>query len=150
MNVRTGTGDDAPVLAHFFHTMMMESDLLGSGLVANWETVLTEQFRRGLASGDIQAFVAEDGDAIVASACISARVGSGSSVFLDRWATLWGVYVTPPFRRRGIARALVERAVAWCRAQHFAQIRLQTSRAGRDLYASLGFTDGDEMRLSLS
>lgn len=150
MNVRSGAGDDVPVLAQFFYAMLVESDLLGSGLVANWDAVLKEHFRSGMDSGDIRTFVAEVDGAIVATACVSPRSSNGSNVFLDHWAMLWGVYVAPPFRRSGIARALTESAIAWCHEQGFVQIRLQTSRAGRKLYASLGFTDGDEMRLDLS
>jgi GNAT superfamily N-acetyltransferase len=64
-------------------------------------------------------------------------------------AWVQNVYTEPEFRRRGLARLLMERAVAWCRAEGMANISLHASEFGRPLYEALGFLPTNEMRLRL-
>lgn len=59
------------------------------------------------------------------------------------------VYTEPSYRRRGLARRLMEEMVAWCRAQGYAGVCLHASDEARPLYASMGFTATNEMRLPL-
>lgn len=66
-----------------------------------------------------------------------------------RRATILNVYTEPDYRRRGIARQIMETMIAWCRQQGFARVSLHASEHGRPLYESLGFEDSNEMRLNL-
>jgi GNAT superfamily N-acetyltransferase len=59
------------------------------------------------------------------------------------------VYTEPEYRRRGIARKLMETMIAWCREEGFNSVTLYTSPDGRPLYESMGFTTTNEMRLML-
>ena len=59
------------------------------------------------------------------------------------------VYVLPAYRRRGLARALTEAALAWCRENGVRMVILHASEAGRPIYAALGFTPTNEMSLVL-
>lgn len=59
------------------------------------------------------------------------------------------VYTEPPYRRRGIARSLMELMIRWCREQGFGSIVLHASQYGRPLYEELGFQATNEMRLIL-
>jgi GNAT superfamily N-acetyltransferase len=56
------------------------------------------------------------------------------------------VYTEPPWRRRGIARALMNTVLQWSTAQGFDRVVLHASETGRPLYASLGFVATNEMR----
>jgi GNAT superfamily N-acetyltransferase len=51
------------------------------------------------------------------------------------------VLVLPTFRRRGIARALMECCVDYCRRRRIACVKLDATDMGRPLYAALGFED---------
>jgi ribosomal protein S18 acetylase RimI-like enzyme len=62
---------------------------------------------------------------------------------------IWSLYVEPARRRRGVARRLVERAVAHLRAVGCTSAVLHASAAGEPLYERLGFEPGREMRLKL-
>jgi RimJ/RimL family protein N-acetyltransferase len=56
---------------------------------------------------------------------------------------IWGVFVDPAHRRAGIAKRLMENAIAHARASGVLQIHLIVSganRRARDLYRSLGFS----------
>jgi GNAT superfamily N-acetyltransferase len=59
------------------------------------------------------------------------------------------VYTEPGFRRRGLARLLMDEAVKWCRDEGFASISLHASDSGRPLYEAMGFRQTNEMRLWL-
>lgn len=55
---------------------------------------------------------------------------------------LWGTFVSPRFRRRGLGRLLVERAIGHSRAHAVRRVNLTMylpNDAAERLYASLGF-----------
>ena len=57
------------------------------------------------------------------------------------------VYVRPAYRRRGIARDLMQTLVDWCEAQGgIPTATLEASDQGRPLYESLGFEAMNMMR----
>ena len=59
------------------------------------------------------------------------------------------VYTDPAYRRRGIARALMEIMVSWCREKGFGSVTLYASPDGKPLYQDLGFSPTNEMRFML-
>lgn len=148
MEYRAWTGEVPDEFALFWYAMLEECGLLGSGVVADWRVRLREHFSREMEAQRMRWFVALEGMRIAGTAAAFLH-GGPSYIFKDRAATLAGIYVVPPYRRRGIARELTERAVTWCRDQGCASVRLRASAAGRPLYESLGFRDGDEMVLTL-
>jgi GNAT superfamily N-acetyltransferase len=86
------------------------------------------------------------------------RVAGGGGVLLHAWVTsprdsnpmrayLLNVYVYPEFRRKGVARRLMQEMVDWCRGQGFATVCLHASGEGRPLYESMGFAASNEMKL---
>ena len=141
---RLGTPADAPVLAQFWHDMLVESRVAGSGLVSDWRERLERDFADQVTAGTMGWFLAEEGGHIVGTAAAFLRSGR-SNILLDVEATLAGIYTAPGYRRRGIARELTLQAIAWCKAQNCVRIRLQASDAGRSLYESLGFKTFREM-----
>jgi len=60
------------------------------------------------------------------------------------------MYTEPDFRRRGLATRIVREAVAWCRSAGFRSMRLHASRAGRRVYAKLGWERTWEYALRLA
>jgi GNAT superfamily N-acetyltransferase len=87
------------------------------------------------------------------------RVAGGGGVLVYLWvsnprdpnpmrAYLLNVYVYEEFRRRGVARRLMQVMVDWCRAKGFASVWLHASDEGRPLYESMGFTATNEMKLT--
>jgi GNAT superfamily N-acetyltransferase len=69
-------------------------------------------------------------------------VGSATVVAFGRELAWIGmVLVLPDYRRRGIARVLMEHCVAWGRERGIACLKLDATDMGRPLYASLGFED---------
>lgn len=93
-------------------------------------------------------------------ACDNGRVVAGGAVVISPWpahaydlecrrATILNVYTEPEYRRRRIARQIMETMINWCKQEGFARVSLHASEHGRPLYESLGFEDSNEMRLNL-
>lgn len=145
LTYRRGTPADAPVLAQFWHDMLIEAHVARAGrLVADWRERLERGFAEQITAQTTAWFVAEAEGHIVGTA--AAMLNSGrSNVLLDPTATLAGIYVVPGYRRRGIAREVTVRAIAWCKERGCTYIRLQASDVGRPLYESLGFRTFREM-----
>ena len=71
-------------------------------------------------------------------------IGAGA-----RRGNILNVYTEPEFRRLGVARALMQAALDWCRANGVKAIILHASPDGRALYESMGFQPTNEMRIAL-
>jgi GNAT superfamily N-acetyltransferase len=82
---------------------------------------------------------------------------AGGSILIVPWpanpkdrkpqrAFLHSVFTEPSFRRQGIARALVQTMLDWCRGQGFGSVFLHASDAGRPLYRAMGFHPTTELR----
>ena len=106
--------------------------------------------REAMADGTLHAWVAE----------VDVRVIGGGLITVSPWlshpydrqcrkATVLNVYVDPEFRRRGIARWIMQAMIEWCRKEGFVNVSLHASKFGRPLYESLGFEPTTEMRLKV-
>lgn len=142
---RHGDLSDVPGLAQLWHDMLVESKVTSpDGFVRDWRSRLEVEFQAQMDAGSMAWFVAEEEGHIVGTATVILSRNTGG-ILKDVQATLAGIYVVPGHRRRGIARELTERAVAWCEERGCVRIRLQASEAGRPLYESLGFRTFHEM-----
>jgi ribosomal protein S18 acetylase RimI-like enzyme len=64
-------------------------------------------------------------------------------------ATLWGLWVDPAVRRRGVARRLVDAVADWASNRGVSRLELSVTdraRAAAALYRRLGFTETGERR----
>ena len=147
--LRLATADDVEALARAWYAMLKEDGLLAPRIDPHWRSYVTADFRAGIANGSQLWVVAQDKRRIVATGAAFLRGGRSSLALTGLSATLAGVYTLPAFRRRGIARAIVERLIEICRSRGCRVIRLRASDQGRPLYEQFGFVSGDEMVLSL-
>jgi len=104
-----------------------------------------------MVSGEYLAWLAvTDGDIALAGAGLwlmdwpAHMLGSS-----PRRGNILNVYTEPEFRRRGLARELMQAALDWCKINRIDLVILHASSEGRALYESLGFQAGNEMRIKL-
>ena len=150
--IRPATIDDLSyILRHrcsMFRDMgsATEAELVGVAMVAE------EFFRKAVPNGEYRGWLAVTQSGVVAG-------GAGITVVpwpghpretVPRRGWIQNVYTEPEFRRRGLARQLVETVIDWCRAEGFHTVSLHASHDGRALYESMGFRPTNEMRLPLS
>jgi len=115
------------------------------------EEAAREYFPAAVADGSYRGFLAVNE---------SGEIVGGGGIVISAWPGILGqrqpkrpmilnMYVDKPYRRRGIARALMEAMIEWCRHAGFAHVGLHASDEGRSLYEKLGFKPTNEMRLDL-
>jgi GNAT superfamily N-acetyltransferase len=105
---------------------------------------------KAMADGSFRAWLACENDRAVAGGAVVVSPWPAHPYDLEcRRATILNVYTDPAYRRRGLARALMQTMIDWCRREGFARVTLHASDDGRHLYESLGFQASNEMRLNL-
>lgn len=143
--LRAATRADARALARLRRASLCELALPGAD-DPHFERDAARAFETMLDARELVAWVLVADGEIAGSACAlfwQRLPYPGSSLH----AELSGVYVAPPFRRRGIARELCREAIAASRARGARRIVVHPSAAGMALYRELGFTAGNELRL---
>jgi len=106
---------------------------------------------RAIPSGDYRGWIAERDGEVIAGAGVVLRPLLPRPGHLDGGveAYVLNVYTEPAHRRRGIARALMEAVLTWCRSEQVARVTLHASDEGRPLYLTLGFAGTNEMLCDL-
>ena len=112
---------------------------------------LMDYYHRHLEDGTFVSWLALDGDRVIGTSgmsfvekppyfsCPSGRIGLLSSMYTD-----------PGYRRRGIAKELLDRVVAEARAYGCGAVQITASDMGVLLYTAFGFTkNGNFMQYKL-
>jgi GNAT superfamily N-acetyltransferase len=148
--IREATASDVPEILRQRRRMYEDMHYTDPIALQTMASLSFEYLKSAMADGSFRAWLAVDGSRVVA----------GSAVIISPWpahpydlqcrrAAILNVYTDPEYRRRGIARQLLQTIIAWCRRENFARITLHASDDGRHLYESLGFEPSNEMRLNL-
>lgn len=148
VEIRPAARADIPALVDFRVRMFLEMGWEGEDRVREVGALFSEFLERTMADGTCVGWVALDETGVAVGGCSlmwehippSVRNPSG------RQAYVFGIFVEPHRRRRGIARALVRTAVDHAVAEECAVVSLHAFEAARPLYESLGFTDSSELR----
>lgn len=151
ITIRAATLLDAETLIRHRRMMWLDMGRQGEENFAVMEMAAREYFQTALPDGSYRGFVAMNptnevvgGVGVVVSPW-PGQLGSR----LPKRAMILNMYVEREYRRRGIARALMEKAIEWCRENGFSNVGLHASEEGRPLYEKLGFEPTNEMRLKL-
>lgn len=105
---------------------------------------------KAMADGSFHAWLASEAGHVVAGGAVVISPWPAHPYDLEcRRATILNVYTYPAYRRRGLARQLIQTMIDWCRQEGFSRVTLHASDDGRALYESLGFEASNEMRLKL-
>jgi GNAT superfamily N-acetyltransferase len=147
---RASTADVPTLVEHrrgMFHDMGYHDHVALDSMAARFEPWLLTQ----MDAGEYLAWLAVAPDDSIAA---------GAGLWLMDWpphiigtgkrrGNILNVYTVEKFRRRGLARQLMEVAIQWCREHRVDTVILHASPAGRGLYESLSFSASNEMRLRL-
>src|SRR5262249_56764693 len=149
--LRQATVADAKVLAMHRRSMFRDMGYQDEATLDSMMAKFRPWLEAKMTSGDYLAWLAiSTGDTIV----------SGAGLWLMDWpahmlgasarrGNILNVYTELEYRRRGLARSLIEAALDWCRRNAIDLVILHASPEGRGLYESLGFQASNEMRIKL-
>jgi GNAT superfamily N-acetyltransferase len=151
IRVRPATWHDLPHILHHRRAMFSE---MGSKDEQALDAMLhsAEQYLRdALPNGTYRAWMAETAAGeVVGGGGIAIVPWPGSPDFpAPRRGWILGIYTEHGFRRRGVARRIMEAILEWCRGEGFGYVSLHASQYGRPLYESMGFQQTNEMRVYL-
>ena len=152
IRIRTGGIRDIGHIVHQRRAMFAEMGGIEEHVLDRMQDATERYLREALIRNDYRAWLAETADAdVVGGGGIAIVPWPGSPDFpATRRGWILGVYTEPAYRRRGIARRIMDTIVDWCRAEGFAHVSLHASDDGRVLYEKMGFRSTNEMRLYLS
>ena len=150
VTVRPATAADLEVVLHQRREMFREMGGRYKDLLEEFEPASRTYFKRALLDGSYYGLLAEIDAEIIAGGGIVIVPWPGSPLnFEPKRAWLLNVYVESQYRRRGLARAMIEKLIDWARENGFHSLALHASEEGRRLYDKLGFRATNEMRLAL-
>ena len=152
IQVREATlAEDTFIAAHFYH-LWRDNEVPAELIQPDWKEIILQFIDRARQELRYQAFVAEAEDRIVGSAGCQLFAGLYPLALIETYRNygyIWGVYVEPAYRGKGIAKQLTHRAIAHLKSLGCTQAILHASPSGRPVYSGLGFTTSNEMRLDL-
>jgi ribosomal protein S18 acetylase RimI-like enzyme len=145
---RKATAADATLLTRHRKAMFADAGESPEAALDEMSRHFEPWVARMIAAGKYSGWITYSDDFAVASAGL--LVLDWAPHFLDpageQRGYLLNVFVEPEYRRRGLARALVETCVAEARSLGIRVIVLHATNAGRGLYEGLGFRASNEMR----
>ncbi len=151
MEIRAASdSDDAVLVAHYL--ALWESYGVPPGhFLEDCEARVLAFIAEGRDRHGLVAFLAEEDGDVLGSAVCQRHLSPYPEVLqpeIRSFGYVWSVFVQPAHRRRGIARALMERAMTYLREVGCTTVVLHSSDAGVPLYESIGFEMAKEMRLA--
>jgi GNAT superfamily N-acetyltransferase len=149
-HLRAATAADLPVIMRHRRCMFSDMGFRDEASLDAMEATSAPFIRAGLESGCYRGWLVETADGVVAGGGV-VTLGFPSSPRdpSPHRAYILNMYTEPEYRRRGLAKLVVEAMVRWCREEGFGWVSLHASDEGRSLYESLGFAPTNEMRLAL-
>ena len=149
ITIREAKADESAVILHHRRSMFCD---MGEGTVEELDRmveVARPWLARAIENRTYRHWLALDA---------SGRVAGGGGVLLCPWpanphdpctqrAVILNVYTEAEFRKRGIARQVMQTILEWLKQQGFRGVNLHASAEGRHLYEKLGFEATNEMRL---
>ena len=156
IQIREVTLDDAVTVAQQRAAMFLEMGQATRGIMPALRSQTLEYLQQAIPRRDYVGWLAcleDEPSRVVAGAGAQvrrvlpfpARRPDGSTrVAWGAQAMIINVYTQPAYRRRGIARRLIEEAIAWAHAVEMESLVLHATAHGASLY-ELGFMDTAEM-----
>jgi GNAT superfamily N-acetyltransferase len=151
--LRFATALDASLLADHRISMFREMGALQPQYEASLHAASRAYFAAAIPAGEYVAWVAHpvDSPAPIGGAGVQFRplmprpTPTGDRLLLGREGLVLNVYTVATWRRRGVARQLMETIIGWAAEVGIVRLVLAASPEGRPLYEKIGFAGTREM-----
>jgi GNAT superfamily N-acetyltransferase len=159
--IRLVRPSDAALVARHRARMFQDMGQLSEACFEDFRSKCEARIRAMLVTGEYVGWLAcadEQPDRIIAGAGVQLRQTlphpsrtddeTGFDIAEGRQGLIINVFTEPEWRRRGVAKFLMEEIITWARRQRLDRLVLHASEEGRALYEILGFQASNEMRLA--
>jgi GNAT superfamily N-acetyltransferase len=155
IEIRRASQDDAPVVAEHRVSMFRDMGSAEPSIEAALREAVAAQIGEAMAAGEYVAWLAHrpgEPKRVVGGAGVQLRRllprpdADGRRVLIGREGIVLNVYVERDYRRRGVARHLMEAIISWVPETDIVWLVLHASDEGRPLYERMGFEPTNEMR----
>lgn len=151
ITIRQATVADVPDLVQL-RRMMFEA--MGWGDQAQLDAgdaAAAAYFAEAIPGGRFHGWLAvtSTGVAVSSGGVVIDQHPPGPSNLSGQIGYIMNLVTVPRYRRRGIARRIMQAVLKWLTEQGIQQVALHATEVGRPLYKELGFVDGNEMQLRL-
>jgi GNAT superfamily N-acetyltransferase len=146
--LRKGTKSDADTVANQRALMFHEMGVLVADEVPAFQEAAAPIIAAAIKTGSYHQWLIElPSGPVVAGGGVQLRPLLPRPDTLGPEAIILNMYVAPAYRRRGLARRILEAILDWCQSEKIERVVLHASDSGRPLYESMGFEPTSEMRL---
>jgi ribosomal protein S18 acetylase RimI-like enzyme len=149
IKIRQATITDIPDLVRLRRMMFEAMGFDDPQKLAAGDAAAADYFAQAIPSGEFQGWLAitPAGEAVSTSGLVIDQHPPGPGNLSGKTGYIMNVVTHPAYRRRGLARRLVQITLAWLEEQGIQRAELHTTDMGRPLYEELGFADHTGMRL---
>ncbi len=150
--IREASQNEDSLIAQHFYQMWRDNDVADESIRFDWLETTLQFINNARQDSLYKAFIAEVDGVAIGSASCQIFVGLYPQVLAEnyrKYGYIWGVYVEPAYRGKGIAKPLTNMAIAYLKSLGCTRVILHASPSGKPVYTSLGFSESNEMRLDL-
>lgn len=151
--IREAIKEEDSLIANHFYQLWRDNEVSANLIRDNWLDLTLEFIDRARQELSFQAFVAEVDSIIVGSTSCQLFAGLYPLILEDgyrKYGYIWNVYVEKSYRRRQIAKKLMQAAQNYLKYLECTTFILHASPLGKPVYDRLGFKGSNEMRLDSS
>ena len=149
--IEASQNEDSLIARHFYQ-LWRDNDVAADSIRSDWQEIILQFINNARQDLFYKAFIAEVDGVAIGSASCQIFAGLYPQVLVEnyrKYGYIWGVYVEPAYRRKGIAKQLTNMAIAYLKSLGCTRVILHASPSGKPVYTSLGFSESNEMRLDL-
>ncbi len=149
---RTATSEEDTIIAQHLYQMWRDHNVSTEFIRRDWLKITTQFIDEARQNLNYQAFIAEFNQQIIRSVGCQIFAGLYPNILVEssrKYGYIWGVYVEPEYRHKGVGKTLTKMAIAHLKQLECTRVILHASPFGKPLDSHLGFVESNEMRLDL-
>jgi GNAT superfamily N-acetyltransferase len=151
ITIRQATAADVPDLVRLRRMMFESMGCDDVALLHAADAAAEAYFAEAIPAGSFHGWLAVAPTATIVSSggVVIDQHPPGPGNLSGQIGYIMNLVTIPGYRRRGIARRIMQAMLKWLAAQGIQHGALHATEAGRPLYRELGFVDSNEMRGTL-
>ncbi len=140
------------LIAEHFYRMWLDLNVSADDIKPDYLEITLQFIKNARSQLSYKAFVAESRDKVVASASCQLFAGLYPPILGEhyrKYGYVWGVYVEPEYRQKGIAKKLTLLITDYFKFLGCTRVVLNASPQGKSVYTRMGFCESNAMHLDL-